>query len=117
MASTPETNQTIPQDPARFTPRSEHGKVLSANRDAIIALAAEHGMSNVRVFGSTARGTDRPDSDIDLLVDFGPRVSLFGLARAELALSGLLNIDVELVSARALKPWLAEQILREAKAM
>ena len=73
-------------------------------------------MSNVRVFDSTARGTDRPDSDIDLLVDIGPRVSLFTLAGAEIALQRLLGVNVDLVQADALKPRLESRILRDAVA-
>jgi predicted nucleotidyltransferase len=117
MSTTPDSNQPNRQETPTFIPRSHHGEVLAANRDAVIALAHEHGMSNVRVFGSTARGSDRPDSDIDLLVDIGPRVSLFTLARLEIALSRLLETDVEVVSARALKPWYANEILVEAAAL
>ena len=106
-----------PDRPAQFVPRSEHGKVLAANRSAVIALAQEHGMSNVRVFGSTVRGTDRSDSDIDLLVDLAPTVSLFTLARLEIALAKLLGVDVDVVSARSLKPWFATDILHEARAL
>jgi predicted nucleotidyltransferase len=117
MSTTPDNNQPEFQAPARFTPRSHHGEVLAANREAVVALAQEHGMSNVRVFGSTARGTDRPDSDIDLLVDIGPRVSLFTLAGVEIALQSLLGVDVDLVQADAIKPRLEARILRDAVAL
>jgi predicted nucleotidyltransferase len=43
---------------------------LRARRDEILRVAAAHGVSNVRVFGSVARGTAAPSSDVDLLVDF-----------------------------------------------
>jgi predicted nucleotidyltransferase len=98
----------------RFVPRSEHGKVLAANRERIIALALEHGASNVRVFGSTARGTDTSDSDIDLLFDIAPDMSLFTLGRLEVALENLLGVNVDVVPARMLKPWIASRVLREA---
>ena len=42
---------------------------LEQQRDTIIDIAARHGARNVRVFGSVARGDDRPASDLDLLVD------------------------------------------------
>ena len=42
---------------------------LRRRRDAVLAIAARHGVSQVRVFGSVARGEERPDSDIDLLID------------------------------------------------
>jgi predicted nucleotidyltransferase len=42
---------------------------LHRRRDDILAVAARHGVSNLRLFGSVARGEERADSDIDLLVD------------------------------------------------
>jgi predicted nucleotidyltransferase len=42
---------------------------LHRRRDDILAVAARHGVSNPRLFGSVARGEERADSDIDLLVD------------------------------------------------
>ena len=39
---------------------------LHRHRDAVLAIAARHGVSNVRLFGSVVRGEERPDSDIDL---------------------------------------------------
>lgn len=114
MSPTTTSHQSTDQATPRFVPRSERGMLLVAHREEIIALAAEHGMSNVRVFGSTARGTDRPDSDIDLLVDPGPQVSLFTIARLEIALTSLLGTDVEVALARSLKPWFASEILGDA---
>ena len=43
--------------------------LLANKRDAVVRLAAAHGVSNVRVFGSVARGEADPRSDVDLLVD------------------------------------------------
>ena len=54
------------------------------DRDEIISIAGRRGVSNVRVFGSVARGDAGPDSDIDLLVDFDPThhgLDLFGFER------------------------------------
>lgn len=42
---------------------------MRRQRDAVLAIAARHGVSRVRLFGSVARGEERPDSDIDLLID------------------------------------------------
>jgi predicted nucleotidyltransferase len=42
---------------------------LQHHRDALHQIAARHGASNLRLFGSVARGEERPDSDIDLLID------------------------------------------------
>ena len=48
--------------------------LLRAKRAEILRLAAKHGAYNVRVFGSRARGEARPDSDVDLLVEFEPKI-------------------------------------------
>lgn len=45
------------------------GHRLARRRTAVLALAARHGMTDLRVFGSVTRGDDRPDSDLDLLVE------------------------------------------------
>jgi predicted nucleotidyltransferase len=98
----------------RFVPHSEHGKRLASLRHDVLGLAHQLGMANVRVFGSTARGTDGPSSDIDLLVDVEPGVGLFGLARLEIALSDLLGVRVDVVPANMLKERIADTVLTEA---
>ncbi len=97
----------------RFAPHSSHGRRLAAHRREVLVLARQHGASNVRVFGSTARGTDGSESDIDLLVDVAPGVGLFGLARLEVALSDLLGLPVDVIPAHSLKDRIAEAVLKD----
>ncbi|GEL48450.1 hypothetical protein CHO01_35660 [Cellulomonas hominis] len=85
-------------------------RVLGRQRDAIVAAAERHGMSNVRVFGSVARGEDGPESDVDLLVDLGPEVGLFDLGRAEVELEAILGREVDVVPARMLRPRVATTV-------
>ena len=80
----------------------------------ICRIAKYHGLTNVRVFGSVARGEDTIDSDIDLLADLAPEVGLFGLARCRVELQSLLGATVELVPAADLKPGVAKSALDEA---
>ena len=68
-----------------------------------MAVAMRHHASRVRLFGSVARGEERPDSDIDLLVDFGQDSSLFDLMRMKRELQELLGHPVDVVSAGGLK--------------
>ena len=68
-----------------------------------MAIASRHHASRVRLFGSAARGDDRPDSDIDLLVDFDEDSSLFDLMRMSRELEALLGRPVDVVSAGGLK--------------
>lgn len=75
---------------------------LRARRDTIVEIAASHGATNVRVFGSVARGTARPASDIDLLVDLEPGRSLLDQARLWRELETLLGRNVDVITSGGL---------------
>lgn len=77
--------------------------LVESRREQVMAIAARHHASRVRLFGSAARGEDRPDSDIDLLVDFDQGSSLFDLIRMSRELEALLGRAVDVVSAGGLK--------------
>jgi uncharacterized protein len=77
--------------------------LVLARREQVMAVAARHHANRVRVFGSAARGDDRPDSDIDLLVDFAPDSSFFDLMRMARELEELLGHPVDVVSTGGLK--------------
>jgi predicted nucleotidyltransferase len=64
------------------------------------------------VFGSVASGEDHPGSDVDLLADFPPGLSLFGLGRLEAELEAILGSRVDLVPAADLKPRAVETLDR-----
>jgi len=64
-------------------------EMLHAHRRAILELATRHGARNVRVFGSIARGDDRPDSDVDLLVHVEPGRSVLDVIALEQDLEAL----------------------------
>jgi predicted nucleotidyltransferase len=90
---------------------------LYAHRQAVLELAARHGARNVRVFGSMARGDDRPDSDVDLLVDIEPGRTLLDLIALEQDLEDLLGRPVEVLTDGGLSPYLQQRILAEAAAL
>jgi uncharacterized protein len=77
--------------------------LVESRREQVMAIAARHHASRVRLFGSAARGEDRPDSDIDLLVDFDQDSSLFDLMRMARELEALFGRAVDVVSAGGLK--------------
>ena len=89
------------------------GRQVRRYRQDLIAAAAAHGIQNLRVFGSVARGEDRPDSDVDLLADLPPGLSLFRLARAEADLETILGTRVDLIPAADLKPGVRERAERD----
>jgi predicted nucleotidyltransferase len=101
----------------KFRPRSRLGRVLKQHRDEILTIAKRYKASNVRVFGSVARGEDEPSSDIDLLVDLAPDADLLDLAGLNVDLERLLGHAVDVVPARMLKPRIAPSALADAVAL
>lgn len=101
----------------RGLPATRLGRQLRQRRTAILRLADKHGASNVRVFGSAARGDDGPSSDIDLLVDLEPGTGLFGLGALRSELSALLGRSVDVVPADGLKAHVATRVEPEAIAL
>jgi predicted nucleotidyltransferase len=75
-----------------------------------------HGIARLSLFGSALRGEDRPDSDVDLLVEFvpGQRIGLIGLAAIERELSEMLKRKVDLRTPRDLSPRFRDEVLRTA---
>ncbi len=89
------------------------GRRLRQRRRAVLAAASAHGITNVRVFGSVARGDDRPDSDIDLLADLPDGIGLIGLGHARSELERILDARVDLVPATDLKPDVAARAIAD----
>jgi predicted nucleotidyltransferase len=78
-------------------------------------LAHKYGVTEIGVFGSYVRGEQRPDSDLDILIELEdpPRISLLGLVNLGNYLSDLLGIQVQVAIKKNLKPRLSLYILRE----
>lgn len=89
------------------------GRRVRRRRHDLVATAAAHGASNLRVFGSVARGEDRPDSDLDLLVDLPANLGLFGLGQLQADLEAIVGTQVDLVPAQGLKRGLRIRVERE----
>jgi predicted nucleotidyltransferase len=87
---------------------------LLSKRDQILQIAAEHGATNLRVFGSCARGEAGPDSDVDLLVDVGPKHSRWFPGGLVADLEELLGRPVQVITNRGLNPLIRDHVLREA---
>jgi uncharacterized protein len=87
-------------------------------RARIVAILREFGVRHASLFGSVVRGEQRPDSDLDLLVDLPPGASLFDLSRLGLALEDALGRQVDLVTSFAdLHPVIQDRIRREEEVL
>jgi predicted nucleotidyltransferase len=89
-------------------------ELLQEKREDILRIATRRGASNVRIFGSVARGEADSKSDIDLLVDLEPGRSLFDLGGLLMDLQDLLGYKVDVVTERGLRERIREHVLREA---
>lgn len=90
-------------------------QLLIEKKDEIKQIAVKHGATNVRLFGSVARGEDTGQSDIDLLVDVGSAASSWFPAGLISDLEDLLGKRVAVVTEGALYKGIRDTVLSEAK--
>ncbi len=90
---------------------------IVVDREALGELCRRHHIRRLSLFGSVLSGTDRPDSDVDLLVEFeqGKAPGLLGLAQIEAELSALLGRRVDLRTAQDLSRHFRDQVIRLAE--
>lgn len=88
---------------------------IKRRRNAIVALAAQHGIDGIRIFGSVVRGEERPDSDVDFLVHIKEWKGLGNYAHFAEALEKMIGRKVDLVMEGGLSPHMADYILTEAR--
>ncbi len=85
------------------------------NKAAILMLSKEHGVKNIRIFGSMARDEATIKSDVDFLVDLEKGRDLFDLGELLIDLQDLLQRKVDLITETSLHPKISTQILKEAE--
>jgi predicted nucleotidyltransferase len=98
-------------------PREQLGieDIIGEHRDEILRIAAAHGATNVRVFGSVARGEANETSDLDLLVTWDyERMTSWGSAGLWLELEALLQRPVDITSESGLSPFIYDAVMNEA---
>jgi predicted nucleotidyltransferase len=81
--------------------------------DPLEEICRRYGVKELSMFGSAARGEMRPESDIDLMVEFAPgvRIGVVGFESLAGELEAIFGRRVELVTRRGLKPWVIEVAL------
>lgn len=89
-------------------------RLLAEKRLDIARVATQCGARNVRIFGSAARGTSRPDSDLDVLVELDRGRSLLDIVALKQDLEDMLGVRVDVVTEAALSPYIRDEVLREA---
>jgi len=90
-------------------------QIIQEKSEDIKKIAGIHGAKNIRIFGSTVRGEEGQESDIDFLVDVGEETSSWFPAGMILDLEKILGRRVEVVTEKGLHHLLRDQILNEAK--
>ena len=85
----------------------------------LAGLCQRYGVTELSLFGSAVRGELRPDSDIDVIVEFDPAARL-GIIKFESlveALEDSAGRKIDLVAKRGQKPWVHTEVLREAQVL
>ncbi len=89
-------------------------RVVLAHREEILEAARRRGASNLRLYGSVARGEETTTSDVDILVDLRPGRMLMTLGALSAELSDLLGTDVDVTTEQVLRPEVRRRALAEA---
>lgn len=76
-------------------------------------ILKNQGARKIAVFGSYVRGEEKPESDIDIIVEFSERKSLFDLVGIEQEVSDALGIKVDLLTEKSISPYLIDRIKKE----
>jgi predicted nucleotidyltransferase len=90
-------------------------QAVPEHREEILRIAARHGATNVRVFGSVARGEAGPKSDLDLLIDVGPVTTSWFPGGLIADLEDLLGCHVDVATADGLHSRIRDRVLAEAR--
>lgn len=91
-------------------------EIIGSKREEILRVAAKHGVTSIRVFGSVARGEAGPDSDVDFLIEAGSDVPPWFPGGLIADLQDLLGRRVDVVEPCALRRYLKPHVLGEAVA-
>jgi predicted nucleotidyltransferase/DNA-binding XRE family transcriptional regulator len=89
------------------------GQRVRHHRKELISTAGNHGVTNLGIFGSVARGEERPDSDVDILADLPTGMGLFGFGRVRDTLEDILHAPVDLIPSVGVKPDVQANLSRD----
>ena len=89
-------------------------EALHANRDAIRQIVAAHHACNVRIFGSVIHGEDTESSDLDILIDPTPDMTMMDIGAIRHELRKQLGVPVDVLTPKALPDSFRDQVIAEA---
>ncbi len=112
--SQPEVSRLLGLAPPRFKAKSPLGQLLVERRRELLDALESRGASNVRVFGSVARGDDTEESDIDLLVDIPTSFGLFALGGLAHTATTILGRETDVIPARSLRADVRGSAIQDA---
>ena len=98
-------------------PMAETSDIIASLRTELPGLREQWPIRSLALFGSRVRDDAKPDSDLDVLVEFDRPVALSSFLALEERLATLTGLRVDLVSAAALKPYIGERVRAEAVAL
>jgi predicted nucleotidyltransferase len=87
---------------------------IREHRDAILEIARRYGASNIRIFGSVARGDATASSDLDLIVRFEAGRSLLDHGGLVMDLRELLGMRVDVIDEDGMRPRFRQNVMKEA---
>lgn len=90
-------------------------QAFEQNRQLIREVAAHYPVANPRVFGSVLHGNDAEGSDIDIVIDALPGLTLFDLGGLQSDLESALGVRVDVVTSEGLHRFIREKVLAEAQ--
>lgn len=100
---------------ARQPPSGNRLGLIRGRRNRLLAAAGRHGIRDLRVFGSVARGEETPESDVDFLVDLDPDRTLLDLIGFQQEAEEILGIGVDVAVLRMMKERVRARAMRDAR--
>jgi len=113
----------IKEDDANIFKSLKYSKVMASElekiKEIIAPILQQNGVEFAGVFGSVARGEDKPDSDVDLLIRFVPEkqqsLSLLGYIGLENKISQALGRKVDLIEESGLHPYVRKYVIKDLR--
>lgn len=94
-------------------------EIYIPNKEELIKVMRQNHIVFAAIFGSRAKGTARPDSDYDFLVEFDPKseIGLFEFIRAKDKIRSIVGKDIDLVTVNGVSPYIKDNVINSMKVL